>query len=192
MALASLSAPATRVSAGAALSNASVARTWKLAADCRIARKGARSTRYRCVSWVVADSAWEALATPSKPPARAIEVSTTPSRTMARWGAYHRHGSRTVPLRPGAHGVRYRRCQGVLIRSRRRRLLTAPIGDVTSPLQVRIHFGSLAQCGRGPGRPDPLRSARVYLVGTRARVDVLPPVFVASSPTPWRAGVRFG
>ena len=41
------------------------------------------------------DSAWDALATPRKAPASAIRVSTTPSRTMARWGAYHLQGSRT-------------------------------------------------------------------------------------------------
>src|SRR5271154_1365093 len=94
MAVASFSAAGTYEAAGEAPLMTSAASTWKSAADARIVLTGVRSARYRCVSWAVADSAWEALATPRKAPARATRVRTTPSRTMARWGAYHLQGPR--------------------------------------------------------------------------------------------------
>src|SRR5580692_11066757 len=94
MAFASVSAPATfATDVGAALSKAPVASTWKADTAARISLTGGRSTRYRSFSWAVSDSAWDALATPRKAPASAIRVSTTPSRTMARWGAYHLQAS---------------------------------------------------------------------------------------------------
>ena len=101
MVFASVSAPATFVvDVGTELLKASVASTWNAAAAARISLTGGRSTRYRCVSWAFSDSAWDALATPRKAPASAIRVSTTPSRTMARWGAYHLQGSRTFVFDP--------------------------------------------------------------------------------------------
>ena len=94
MAFASSSAPATfAADVGAKLLKAPVASTWKADAAVRISRIGGRSTTYRCVSWALSDSAWDALATPRKAPASAISVSTTPARTMARWGAYHLQAS---------------------------------------------------------------------------------------------------
>src|SRR5580692_5171870 len=94
MAFASSSAPATfAADVGAKLLKAPVASTWKADAAVRISRIGGRSTTYRCVNWALSDSAWDALATPRKAPASAIRVSTTPSRTMARWGAYHLQAS---------------------------------------------------------------------------------------------------
>ena len=96
-----ISAPATFVvDVGAELLKAPVASIWKAAAADRISLIGGRSTTYRCVSWALSDSARDTLATPRKAPASAIRVSTTPSRTMARWGAYHRQGSRRLVFDP--------------------------------------------------------------------------------------------
>src|ERR1019366_4902565 len=101
MAFASASASATFVADdGAALLKAPEASTWNADAAARISLTGGRSTRYRCVSWALSDSAWDALATPRQAPASAIRVSTTPRRTMARGGAYHLQGSRTFVFDP--------------------------------------------------------------------------------------------
>ena len=54
--------------ADTALSNASAAKTWNAASDPRRSRTGAWSTRYRCDSWAVSDSAWDALAHPEEGP----------------------------------------------------------------------------------------------------------------------------
>src|ERR1700722_2206147 len=101
MAFAAVSAPATFVAdVGVELLKAPVASTWNADSAARISLTGGRSTVYRCVSWALSDSAWDALATPRKAPASAISVSTTPRSTMARWGAYHFQGSRTCVFDP--------------------------------------------------------------------------------------------